>query len=166
MENKTKTFIISKDKLFTSSLTTGVVLQPTEPPPATAKLRIKKPEIPHKICQLNPYYSFFPKFYKQELFRAFAIAVAWGLVTLASLTFGIVIFAITRGNSSKFSQIGLPLLLAIGIIVVGIFFINYLTKYQLFRDEAKNINFKDERVISVNTIRVYKNAKVGYIKAN
>jgi hypothetical protein len=88
------------------------------------------------------------------------------VIAFCCLTGAVTIFCLTRGVNDGFVKVGVPIFLVLGLITVLVLFINYNTKYRLFRDEAKSVNFKDEKVIPVNILRVYKNAKTGYIKAN
>jgi hypothetical protein len=58
------------------------------------------------------------------------------------------------------------LLLAPPVILVGALLIVYATKYYNFRSEARTINFKDEKVLSINVQKLYKRLKTGYININ
>jgi hypothetical protein len=74
MEHKTQTFIVTNDNLFTGCLgsllnTHAQDAESINPPPVTKKVNVKS------IKHINPYYNFFPRFYKQELQRAFFIAM-------------------------------------------------------------------------------------------
>jgi hypothetical protein len=46
------------------------------------------------------------------------------------------------------------------------YLIAYACRYHSFNEEAKVINFKDEKVLSVNIQKLYKRLKVGYININ
>jgi hypothetical protein len=45
------------------------------------------------------------------------------------------------------------------------FFIN-VNRYVALKNEAKTINFKDQKTLSSNTVSLYKRLKVAYLNAN
>jgi hypothetical protein len=50
-------------------------------------------------------------------------------------------------------------------LVSSLWIVN-MNKYYCFRGESKTINFKDEKTLSINTMKVYKRLKTGYINVN
>jgi hypothetical protein len=60
----------------------------------------------------------------------------------------------------------ISLLLAPLVILVGSLFIVYATKYYNFRNEARSINFKDEKILSINVQKLYRRLKTGFININ
>jgi hypothetical protein len=57
------------------------------------------------------------------------------------------------------------LLIPLVVLLVSLWIV-YTNKFYMFRQEAKTINFKDEKTLSINTVKLYKRLKVGYINVN
>jgi hypothetical protein len=126
-----------------------------------------------KVTHINPYASYFPEFYKKEIRNAFAMFILWTVIlvlTLASI--GVAIYFIimdsgvldksaTKGVSPYISLLLLPPL----VLVVGLWLV-YLNKFYCFRGEAKTINFKEEKTLSINVLKLYKRLKTGHINVN
>jgi hypothetical protein len=60
----------------------------------------------------------------------------------------------------------ISLLLAPVLVLIVSLWIVYLNKYYCFRGEAKTINFKDEKTLSINVVKLYKRLKTGHINVN
>lgn len=117
-----------------------------------------------RIAQINPYAGYFPIFYKKEIRNALTIFVIWTILLFAMLAASAtaMFFIIRDSNISSY----LCLLLIPVIVLVVSLWIVYTNKYFCFRGEAKNINFKDEKVLSINVVKLYKRLKTGHINVN
>jgi hypothetical protein len=52
------------------------------------------------------------------------------------------------------------------LILVTSLWIVYLNKFYCIRGESKSINFKDEKMLSINVTKLYKRLKTGYVNVN
>lgn len=117
-----------------------------------------------KLSHINPYYSYFPDFYIKELKKSLVTTFIWGFVLMITTAFCAWLAAeiIMANNVSNWTM--LCLIPIMGLVIS--LFIVYFTRYFNFKTEAKTINFKDEKVISNNVVKVYKSLKIGYININ
>nr|QIQ09948.1 hypothetical protein PlMoll_1110 [uncultured Mycoplasmataceae bacterium] len=112
----------------------------------------------------NPYKIYFPTFYKKELRNSYATLIAW-IVILTLATAGCCWMITNIVTSPVVNNWTILALVPLYGLAVGLF-IFYLIKYLNFKSESKTINFKDEKVISINVSKLYKSLKVGYININ
>jgi hypothetical protein len=117
-----------------------------------------------RIKQINPYASYFPEFYKKELRNSFASFMVWTFVWLITLAVSAVAIYFIVKDSSCSNYVSL-LLTPIIVLVSSLWIVN-TNKFYCFRGESKNINFKDEKTLSINITKVYKRLKTGYINVN
>lgn len=117
-----------------------------------------------KVSAINQYYAYFPDFYKKELNNSFIMSVVWGiLLTVATAICSWFVAEIVM--SPVLNNWTLLSLIPVYGLVVSLFVV-YLVKYLNFKNEAKTINFKDEKVVSTNVLKLYKSLRVGYINVN
>ena len=117
-----------------------------------------------KIKDVNPYYSYFPNFYRKELQNSLIVFVIWSVVLGLAIGLCSYLCYLIVHNKSVDNWCLLTLIPILGA-AVG-FFILYLFKFLNFRCEAKTINFKDEKVISNNILKKYKTLKTSYINVS
>ncbi len=117
-----------------------------------------------KIKNVNPYYSYFPDFYTKELKKSFVTSLVWGFMLLI-ITALCAFFTERIITSPVIDNRAILTLIPITGLVISLFVL-YLVRYLNFKNEAKTINFKDEKVISTNVTKVYKSLKTGYININ
>ncbi len=116
------------------------------------------------LSVINQYYSYFPDFYKKELHNSFIMSIVWGIIlTLATAVCSWFIAEIVM--SPVLNNWTLLSLIPVYGLAVSLFVV-YLIKYLNFKNEAKTINFKDEKVVSTNVLKLYKSFKTGYINVN
>lgn len=116
-----------------------------------------------KLQTKNPYYNYIPKFYLKEIkFAKFVFLL--GLTLFSLVVIGCVIlislsFTIWTEDLNKW-----VLLL---LIPPFAFFLAWLivasNRYRNFYNEATAINFKNEKVLSINVQKVYRRLKTNYI---
>lgn len=115
-----------------------------------------------KLETINSNFIYLPKFYLTELrnslFKVFFWLFIFLIYTSISIYF-LVIFA--NNNSIGFGFFLLPL-----FVVISSFLIVSFIRYRMFYDEAKTINFKNEKALSINIQKLYKKLRVGYINVN
>ncbi len=119
-----------------------------------------------KLQKINQYYSYIPKFYLKELSFAKFAAITYTSI-LSLFVIGTIILASLVLTSWKY--VISPYILLV-LIPPFIFllpkFIFALNKYKNFFEEAKNINFRDEKVLSPNIQKIYRKLKTNYIDIN
>lgn len=170
-EMKTQSFVVTKESNFSNSLTTKQLhtIQVEQKPQELKTIKEQIEEIrqgahdTRKLTQINPFASYFPKFYKKEIKNALIIFSVWFtllILSLGAISYGI--YAIVISNDSNWLCLLFlpPFLLLIGVFIV------YTSRYFNFRSEAKTINFKDEKTLSINVQKLYKRLKTGYINVN
>jgi len=119
-----------------------------------------------KLQKINPYYSYIPKFYLKELSFAKFAAITYTSI-LSLFVIGVIILASLVLTSWKYVISPYILLVLIPPFVFLLpKFIFALNKYKNFFEEAKNINFRDEKVLSPNIQKIYRKLKTNYIDIN
>ena len=119
-----------------------------------------------KLQKINPYYSYIPKFYLKELSFAKFAAITYTSI-LSLFVIGTIILASLVLTSWKYVISPYILLVLIPPFVFLLSkFIFALNKYKNFFEEAKNINFRDEKVLSPNIQKIYRKLKTNYIDIN
>ena len=119
-----------------------------------------------KLQKINPYYSYIPKFYLKELSFAKFAAITYTSI-LSLFVIGTIILASLVLTSWKYVISPYILLVLIPPFVFLLpKFIFALNKYKNFFEEAKNINFRDEKVLSPNIQKIYRKLKTNYIDIN
>lgn len=125
---------------------------------------VKQPK--KTLKQKNPYYSFIPTFYLKELKIAkitfIIFAILFSVVFIGSLTLiGLVL--------TKWKENINPCICLFLLIPNVFFLVNFIIKWNNFRNfnnEAKDINFRDTKVLSTNVLKVYRRLKTSYIDIN
>ncbi|MDR0545935.1 MAG: hypothetical protein LBG49_03400 [Mycoplasmataceae bacterium] len=130
---------------------------------------IKEAKDTRSIAKVNPYTSFFPSFYKREISIARLTFIFWTFITIIIVGGICTILGITISNWKSNHNEANPLwclffipLLAIMIVVWCI----TATRYLNFRSEAKTVNFKDEKKVTINVVKAYRNLKTAHIDVN
>lgn len=126
----------------------------------------KKGVLTKTIGCINPYYKYFPKFYRKELKRSFIQLGLWLIIFLTCLTLSIVFCIWVNYQGSQFGKTMVPLLsvfLTIGALAM---FIYHAMKHHLFREEGMYVDFAHGKVVTINVVKIYKSCRVGHIKAN
>ncbi len=119
-----------------------------------------------KLQKINPYYSYIPKFYLKELSFAKFAAITYTSI-LSLFVIGVIILVSLVLTSWKYVISPYILLVLIPPFVFLLpKFIFALNKYKNFFEEAKNINFRDEKVLSPNIQKIYRKLKTNYIDIN
>ena len=114
------------------------------------------------IEKINPYYSYLPKFYKAEIKYerlAFILSLTIFLLVLAASLALIALFFTIWTNISPYILI---LLIIPNGVLAAILAIT-TNRYRCFLQEAKTINFRDEKVLSINVQKLYRRLKTGWI---
>ena len=152
---------------------------------ATQKINLPQQELPNvqvkenvpkqslikdtNVKKINPYYSYMPKFYKTEIGyarTAFAISltifliVLCGCCALIGLTLGV---WNSHDPGKKYVNPWILLLLIIPIGLASILLVITTNRYRSFLIEARSINFRDEKVLSINVQKLYRRLKTGWI---
>ncbi|ASJ89209.1 MAG: hypothetical protein B1217_0315 [Candidatus Malacoplasma girerdii] len=117
---------------------------------------------------INPYYQFIPRFYLKEFRRAKWSLIYAVLFFVTYLIFSTVIsllVAIEPSWKAKVSPYILVLLIPLFIVLLITMIIN-INRYRNFHEEAKRINFLDDKVVSTNIQRVYRRLKTSFVDIN
>lgn len=117
-----------------------------------------------KTRHTNPYKIYFPIFYKKEI-RNSVISFIFACIVLFLIFSGIGAAIYFTLNSSAVDPLILLLLIPVCAVTLG-YWITMLIRYISFKNESSTINFKDEKVLSINIVRLYKRIKVAYININ
>lgn len=126
-----------------------------------------KPQKQSSIKKSNPYYEYIPRFYLKEMRNArliFAglltllIAVTVGIITLIVITF-------TTNLIDDYNPWILLLLIPLEAIIIAFTVVNG-NRYRNFHNEARDINFKNDKVLSINVQKLYRRLKTGYVDLN
>ena len=120
----------------------------------------------NKLQDANIYYSYIPKFYLKELSYAKTSMIIFGLIFAALLITGVVLvslsFTIWKDHINPY--VFLLLLIPIGFFLTK--FIISVNRFKNFNNEAKTINFRDEKVLSNNIQRICRKLRTNYIDIN
>lgn len=156
MDNKTQTITFDKksDIIYTPKTISNS---------QTNEVNKPKTRDHRRVAFINKYYQYFPQFYIKEIKRAFWLFITWIFLSmiilggLATLT-----WYITYSTPDWWLSL---FLIPIAILVIALLVV-YTDKYFNIREEAKTINFKDEKVLSNNIRKLYLRLKTGYINVN
>jgi len=117
------------------------------------------------LKNINPNASYFPSFYSKEIKRSNISFILWNIYAVVLLALVVTASCLTIKKSDKETL----WLIVVYIIPALIFIPLYVSKllfWSSMRNEAKTINFKDQKVVSINITKLYKKLKVTYINAN
>ena len=115
------------------------------------------------VEKINPYYSYMPKFYKAEIRHA-RLAFVLSLIAFIIILVGsvsLVGLALTAWEDTLNPWI--LFLLILPNAVTAILLAVTTTRYRSFLYEAKHINFRDEKVLSINVQKLYRRLKTNWI---
>ncbi len=119
------------------------------------------------LKQANPYYSYIPKFYLKEL-RNIRNIFLLSLAAFVLCIIGIVVLVIVTFETDLINDYN-PLVLLLLIPLIAFLLANLIVnsnRYRNFRTEARDINFKNDKVLSINVQKLYRRLKTGYINLN
>ena len=115
------------------------------------------------IEKINPYYSYMPKFYKSEIGHArfaFILALALFLIILVGSAV-LITFSLTKWADNVSPYVLILLIIPNGI--TSVLLAISTNRYRSFLFEAKSINFRDEKVLSINVQKLYRRLKTSWI---
>ncbi len=112
----------------------------------------------------NKNFSFIPKFYIHEYKRFMALFILWLIINVivVSLSSWASIVIINSAHISNWVM----LTLLPCIILTLSFLVIYTNNFIDFRNEAKNVDFQKEKVITINIKKLYMRLKTAYININ
>ncbi len=119
-----------------------------------------------KLQRANPYYSYIPKFYFKELSFAKSAAITYTTIFSLFIIGAIILVSLVFTNLKNVISPYILLVLIPPFVFLLPKFIFALNKYRNFFEEAKNINFRDEKVLSSNIQKTYRKLKTNYIDIN
>lgn len=168
---KTQSFVIDGKTSYSKNLTTKQLqtIQVEQKPQQLKTIREQIEDIKQgaqdtrRITQINQFASYFPKFYKKETKNALIMFCVW--LSLLAVSLGVIgygIYAVLKSHDSNW----LCLLFIPPFLILAGVFVVYTGRYFNFRSEAKTINFKDEKTLSINVQKLYKRLKTGHINVN
>jgi len=161
--NKTKIFVVDGNETPNNSTEAYAKESFVEYKAKTEKINAL--EESKALKNINPNASYFPSFYSREIKRNNISFILWNIyaVVLIGLILTASLLTIKPSDNQTLW------LLIVYIIPVLIFIPLYVSKllfWSSLRNEAKTINFKDQKVVSINITKLYKRLKVTYINAN
>lgn len=119
----------------------------------------------HKsFLKRNKNYGYMPKFYIHEYKRFMMLFVLWLVINIiiVSLSSLSCVMIVNNANISNWTMLTL-----LPIVLVAIsFLIIYTNNFIDFRNEARNVDFSQEKVITINIKKLYKRLKTGYMNIN
>ena len=144
---------------------TELVVSPTSEQTEVKEQNSKKASVLKNtnVEKINPYYSYMPKFYKAEIGHArFGFIFALFLFLIVVVGSAVLsAFTVTTWKDSVNPWI--LFLLLIPFIIVTILLVINTNRYRSFLQEAKSINFRDEKVLSINVQKLYRRLKTSWI---
>ncbi|MBQ0045405.1 MAG: hypothetical protein KBS35_00745, partial [Mycoplasma sp.] len=104
-----------------------------------------------------------PKFYIQEYKRSGRLVILWAVITAICLALEIwAMVAIIQSTVNNWAM--LTLIPAITLCIA--FFIIYLNNWLNFRSEARNVDFTQGKIPTINVMKLYKRLKTAHINVN
>lgn len=166
------------ENLTTHQIKTIQVLPPnkikTQPMMPSKQVQVEVPVLPNTeiennkstvkgLKKKNSYYNYIPKFYLKEMkFAKWMFIFGLGFFTLTTILCGVLIglsFSIWKESMNQW-----VLLLLIPVFCFSLaWLIVSANRYRNFYNEATTINFKNEKVLSINVQKVYRRLKTSYI---
>ncbi len=135
-----------------------------------SSIQVNQPQEKQKkkrhLSEINRFYSFIPTFYLKELRNA-KFSFFTCLVIFLSYLIGAGIFSalVLTKVVSGVDPYSLLLLIPFFIFSLVTLVIN-ANRFRNFNNEAKDINFRDDKVLSTNIQRLYRRLKTSYIDIN
>lgn len=118
------------------------------------------------LSQINRFYNFIPTFYLKELRNAKVSFISCLTIFLIYLLgSGILIALVLTDTVKGIDDYSLLLLIPFFIFSLILLVIN-ANRFRNFYNEAKDINFRDDKVLSTNIQRLYRRLKTSYIDIN
>lgn len=115
----------------------------------------------------NPYYGYIPRFYLKELRNVKTIFIA--LLTMFLLvTIGIVtLIAVTFATDLQedYNPWVLLLFIPLEAVLLALTIVNG-NRFRNFHTEARDINFKNDKVLSINVQKTYRRLKTSHVDLN
>jgi hypothetical protein len=162
MDSKTQSIIVEPGK---HSATTRVEKNIQTQTKDIYLTQLQQKDTQTQTKNVNPFYQYFPKFYKSELKRSKITLIIWSIFSFLVLA-GIVSLVAILLSGPKNDNLWLLVLYVIPLLILFPMYIIKLFTFISFNNEAKTINFKDQKTLSNNIVRIYKKLKVANINAN
>jgi len=161
--NKTKIFVVDGDNNSNNTKEVHAKESFVEYKAKTEK--IKALEESKTLKNINPNASYFPSFYSKEIKRNNISFILWNIYAIVLVGLILTASFLTIKNNDK-KTIWLIVVYIIPALVFIPLYVSKLLFWSSMRSEAKTINFKDQKVVSINITKLYKKLKVTYINAN
>ena len=119
-----------------------------------------------KLELANPYFAYIPKFYLNELRLAKGLYIFFLSLFLVFVAASGTLIYLTL---TKWKEVINPYILLLLIFPFVIFLLEFLVhwiKYRNFRNEAETINFRDQKLLTVNVQKLYKNLRTAFVDIN
>lgn len=129
----------------------------TEESPTTKKVDLRS------IEQVNKNAKSLPKFYIKEYKRSGRLVILWAAITAVCL--GLELWAMVSIIQSTVSNWAMLTLIP-GITLCVAFLIIYLNNWLNFRSEARNVDFSQGKIPTINVMKLYKRLKTAHINVN
>ena len=169
-DNNDKSTYLAPEKRYENLTTrqinaTELVVNKTPSQAEVNNQDVKKPSVLKNtnVEKINPYYSYMPKFYKAEIRHArfgFILALTLFLVVLAGS--GLLV-ALTLTTWKESLSPWILILLIIPLAITSILLAVNTNRFRSFLQEARTINFRDEKVLSINVQKLYRRLKTSWI---
>jgi len=117
------------------------------------------------LKNINPNASYFPSFYSREIKRNNISFILWNVYAIILIGLILTASLLTIKSSDK-QTLWLIIVYIIPVLIFIPLYVSKLLFWSSLRNEAKTINFKDQKVVSINITKLYKRLKVTYINAN
>lgn len=119
---------------------------------------------PRTVEQINTKARFLPSFYKKELKRYFRVLLLWIFLTLACIGLETWCAVLIIKNPGVNNWTLLTLIPALTLCIA--FLVVYANNYRNYRNEAKSVDFSQEKPVTINVSKLYKRLKTGHINVN
>jgi len=114
---------------------------------------------------VNPFAQYIPAFYKHELKIAKFAMFLWMFFGAILITLLVIASVVTIEKDNKDTYWVLVVFI-IPIMIYIPMLITRISRFVSLNAASKTINFKEQKVLDINIIKIYKGLKVSYINAN